>query len=180
MDIRSTLITGPEAEPLTLAEVKLDRVVTHDQHNSLFEHYIQAARELAEQATGRALMPQVWQQLVPAGQYEVPLEKWPALEIVSLSINGAEVDHAALIAAGELEFYPGDNPLIVSRRFCGARVVLQYRAGYASASAVPASIKKWMLLHIGSMYEHRESEVSGTITTKLKYAGSLINHYRIR
>lgn len=180
MDIRSTLITGPEAEPLTLAEVKLDRVVTHDQHNSLFEHYIQAARELAEQATGRALMPQVWQQLVPVGQYEIPLEKWPALEIVSLSINGAVVDHAALIAAGELEFYPGDNPLIVSRRFCGARVVLQYRAGYATAAAVPASIKKWMLLKIGSMYEHRESEIAVTATTRLKYVGSLINHYRIR
>ncbi len=180
MDIRSTLITGPEAEPLTLEQVKTDRVVTHDQHNSLFEQYIQAARELAENATGRALMPQTWQQLVPVGQYELPLEKWPALDLVSVSINGEAVDYAALIAAGELEFYPGDNPLIVSRRFCGARVVLQYRAGYADAAAVPASIKKWMLLKIGSMYEHRESEVSGTITTKMKYVDSLITHYRVR
>src|SRR5690606_14670508 len=180
MEIRSTLITGPEAEPLTLADVKLDRVVTHDQHDDLFRRYIKSARESAEQATGRALMPQVWQQLVPVGQYEIPLEKWPALEIVSLSINGAVVDHAALIAAGELEFYPGDNPLIVSRRFCGARVALQYRAGYASAEDVPASIKTWMLLQIGSMYEHRESEVAVTATTRLKYVGGLINRYRIR
>ena len=155
-------------------------MVTHDQHNSLFEQYIQAARELAENATGRALMPQTWQQLVPVGQYEIPLEKWPALDLVSVSIDGEAVDHAALIVAGELEFYPGDNPLIVSKRFCNARVVLQYRAGYSSADAVPASIKKWMLLKIGSMYEHRESEIAVTATTRLKYVGSLINHYRIR
>lgn len=180
MDIRCTLITPPESEPLALAEVKLDRVITHGQHDSLFTQYIQAARELAEQATGRALMPQVWQQLVPVGQYEIPLEKWPALDVVQVTINGAVVDHAALIAAGEIEFYPGDNPLMVSRRFCGARVVVQYRAGYATAAAVPASIKKWMLLQIGSMYEHRESEVACTITTSLKYVGSLINHYRVR
>src|SRR5690606_36741030 len=134
-----------------------DRVVSHDQHDDLFRRYIKSARESAEQATGRALMPHVWQQLVPVAQYEIALEKWPALKSVSLSINGAVVDHAALIAAAAPKCCPGDNPLIVSRRFCGARVALQYRAGYASAEDVPASIKTWMLLQIGSMYEHRES-----------------------
>jgi len=37
-----------------------------------------------------------------------------------------------------------------------------------------------MLLQIGSMYEHRESEIAVTATTRLKYVGGLINRYRIR
>lgn len=180
METRSTLVTAPEVEPLTLDEVKLDRVVAHDLHDSLFRQYIQAARELAESATGRALMPQTWQLLVSRSGSEVELEKWPALDLVSISIGGVVVDHEALISSGAIEFYPGDNPLLVSRLFCGARVIVRYRAGYADASQVPASIKKWMLLQIGSMYEHRESEIASTVITKLKYAGSLINHYRVR
>lgn len=180
METRSTLIEGPSVEPLAVPEVKTDRVITHDLHDTLFVQYIQAAREMAEMRTGRALLPQTWQQLNTNAGVEIPLERWPAIDIVSISINGETVDHAALIENGDIEFYPGDDPLIVSSRFRGARVIVQYRAGYADQTAVPASIKKWMLLQIGSMYEHRESEVIATVTQRVRYADGLLAPHIIR
>ena len=180
MEIRSTLISGPEQEPLTLAEVKLDREVSHDLHDALFTNYIQAAREMCENRTGRALLPQTWQQLCVNADSEMPLERWPATEILSININGETLDHNALIEQGVIFFGKGDAPVLESNLFRGARVVIQYSAGYASASDVPAALKKWMLLQIGSMYEYRESEQMGTVVQRLRFPDGLINPYIIR
>lgn len=180
MDIRTTLVTAPVAEALTVAEVKLDRVIDHDLHDDLFVQYIQAAREVAEMRTSRALMPQAWQQLCVNADTEIPLEKWPAQAIASISINGETIDHAQMLEDGTLFFGAGDNPFVECRLFKGQRVVIQYTAGYDNAAAVPAAIKKWMLLQIGSMYEHRESTVVGTNVQRVSYADSLIMPFTVR
>jgi hypothetical protein len=40
-------------------------------------------------------------------------------------------------------------------------------------------VKKWMLATIGSMYEHRETMVVGTIVSRVSYIDSLLNPLRI-
>ena len=98
----------------------------------------------------------------------------------SVTIDGEEQDIAALVASGDLELWKGDQALLISPLFWGRRVVVRYTAGYLDEDQVPAPIKKWMLMQIGSMYEHRESEVVGVATNKLKYVDSLIQPYRVR
>src|SRR5690554_5213068 len=121
METRNTLVQGPASEPLTIAEVKQDRAVTHDLHDALFTQYIQAARELCESRTRRALLPQTWQQLCVNADTEIALEVWPVSEIVSISINGEAVDHEALIDDGTIYF--GDRK---STRLNSSHVRISY------------------------------------------------------
>lgn len=180
METRNTLVQGPTSEPLTIAEVKQDRAVTHCLHDALFTQYIQAARELCESRTHRALLPQTWQQLCVNADAEIALEVWPVSEIVSISINGEAVDHESLIDDGTIYFGAGDSPLVESNIFRGARVIILYKAGYADATEVPASLKKWMLTLIGSMYEYRESEVVANSIQRTRYVDHLLGPYIVR
>lgn len=41
-------------------------------------------------------------------------------------------------------------------------VTAEYSAGYASADDVPADIRMALLTHVGTLYENRESTISGT------------------
>ncbi len=45
--------------------------------------------------------------------------------------------------------------------------------GYGTASDVPAAIKQWILLHVGVLYETREAETSGVLSTIPRLAGLL-------
>lgn len=180
LDVRVTRVTEPAAEPLTLEQVKTDRVIDHDEHDSLLTDAIRAAREVAEKITGRALMPQNWQQLHPCPGDEVSLHVWPATGLVSVVVDGVVIDHAALLESGQMEFLGGDDPVLIWPGFRGKRTLVRYSAGYADAAAVPASIKKWMLLHIGSQYENRESEVVGSITGRLRFTDGLLAVHRVR
>lgn len=175
------LITPPVDEPLTLEQVKTDRGgINHSEHDQMLTDLIVAARERAENVTGRALMPQVWQQLHVKATAELELVRWPVHGVVSVTIDGEEQDIAALMASGDIELWDGDRAMLISPLFWGRRVVVQYAAGYLNDDQVPAPIKKWMLMQIGSMYEHRESEVVGVATNKLKYVDSLIQPFRVR
>ena len=176
MDWHLSCVGAPAVEPLTLTQVKSDRGITHDLHDDDLTMYIQAARESAESKTGRAFVDQKWQQVfsnIGRADSALPLIRWPVKSIDSVTINGEVVDHAGF------EFLPGDDSVISSKQFVGQRVVVIYSAGYGDASAVPAMVKKWMLATIGSMYEHRETMVVGTIVSRVSYIDSLIRGLRI-
>lgn len=175
MDIHEHRVAAPASEPLTIEQVKADRVVTHTEHDGLFTGYIQAAREMAESRTGRALITQEWRQTIPFNQLaEIPLIKWPVQELLSVSVDGVDIDLATL------EFLPGDDAIVSGNQLLGGRVQVVYRAGYGSAGDVPAALKKWMLLQIGSMYETRESEVIGSVTSRVRYTDGLLAPFIVR
>jgi gp6-like head-tail connector protein len=69
--MRSTLVTAPAVEPLSLADAKLHLRVTTDTEDSLISTYIKASRLLCEQHTQRAFITQTWR---------VFLDAWPATE----------------------------------------------------------------------------------------------------
>lgn len=64
-------LNGPTAEPITLAEAKLSARVDGTDLDTLITGYITAARESAEQITGRLFGPQVWR---------CELADWPAAD----------------------------------------------------------------------------------------------------
>ena len=57
-------------------------------------------------------------------------------------------------------------------------VALRYVAGYATAAAVPESIKSWVKLQVGAMYENRQAE--GSVQTyALGFADRLLDRYKV-
>lgn len=54
------MVTGPTAEPLTLAEAKAHLLCDFDDQDPLISSLITAARNSIEHETGRVLMPQTW------------------------------------------------------------------------------------------------------------------------
>ncbi len=180
LDVRLVCVAGPTAEPLVLEQVKTDRLVDHSDDDNLLIECIQAARERAEGITGRALMPQEWQELHPVSPTVIELQRWPVLDLVSVTVDGEAVDHVALIAAGDMDLMTGDCPELSWSGFRSRRVVVRYQSGYETAADVPASIRRWMLLQVGSMYEHRESEIVGSSTSRLRFVDGLLGRWKVR
>jgi hypothetical protein len=62
-------------------------------------------------------------------------------------------------------------------------VSVQYVAGYASAAAVPESIKQWIKLMVSTMYENRETEAYSSravsTTVQMQFVDRLLDRYRV-
>lgn len=172
MIVRSRLITAPSLEPVTVAEAKEQALVEHDEHDAMFERLIAAARQEAEQRTGRSFITQTWQQRQPADGNTVCLRRWPLLEVVTVSDDQGPLDLADYRA--EL----GDFPAVIANRALVGDVTVEFKAGYGEvASGVPAPIRHWILATVASMYEHRETAVVGTITASLQFLDGLLDPY---
>lgn len=172
MIVRSRLKTPPETEPVSVDEAKEQSVVTHDEHDAMFERLITAARQLAEQRTGRALITQTWRQSQEADGNTVCLRRWPVLEVVKVADDEGE------LAAEEYQAELGDHPAVIASRPLVGTVTVEYQAGYgAEADAVPGPIRQWMLATIASMYEHRETAIAGTITASHDFLDGLLDDY---
>lgn len=204
-----TLITAPQADPVSLAEAKAHLRVDVDDENTLIAALITAARQYAEQITGRSLVNQQWlytadsfpgagagsMGVVWGAEYSQPgnamlLEKGPVQSIDSikyLDMTGAQQTLAPSVYTYDLA-----TPLArVTPRFgqvwplalpqIGA-VQVAFTAGYGvDGSKVPQGIKQWMLLRIGALYENREEEITGRSVTvaPLSFVDSLLDPYRI-
>lgn len=60
-------------------------------------------------------------------------------------------------------------------------VSVTYTCGFGGASAVPETIKRWMLLRIGALYENREEVLSGRgiSLAPMPFVDSLLTPYRV-
>lgn len=192
------LISPPAVEPLTLAQAKEHlRVVASDEDN-LITAIIKAARLNVEAWTGRALIDQTWELVLdsfPAasqnnfpfvvptvGGNAIEIPKPPLIAVTQFAYDdtaGDEqildptayfVDNASepgwVVPAGSTS-WPSTINAINSVR-------IRFRAGYQTAdspadTAVPEDIKAAMKLLIGNMYEHRETQVVGTIANRLPW-----------
>lgn len=174
------VITAPATEPVTLAEAKLHLRVDSSAEDTLITMLIVAAREMAEMKTGRQLMTatlrvtldqfpsQVW--CNDGSGFSLPgnailLPRSPVTAVTSIKY----ADSAGVLQTIDAANYAVDldsepvriTPASGSVWPCpidqiGA-VQINFTAGYASAAAVPSSIKQWILMLVGSGYAQRES-----------------------
>ena len=60
-------------------------------------------------------------------------------------------------------------------------VRIRFRCGFGDEAAdVPRAIKQWIMIAAGTMYEHREKEISGTIISRFEFIGGLLDPWRAR
>jgi uncharacterized phiE125 gp8 family phage protein len=182
------LVTAAAALAVSLVEAKAHLRVDTSDDDTLITAMITAATELAEQATGRAIMPQTWDLTLDAFPSAFEITRLPAASITSLQYTDAA---GALQTLGSA-LYTLDNASDFSPAYVvpayGATwpdtraqvnaVVLRYVAGYADAAAVPESIKSWIKLQVGAMYENRQAE-GGMQTYQLGFADRLLDRYKI-
>lgn len=170
--MRSTLVEPPSVEPVSVAEAKVQAVIEHDEHDEMVSLLIMAARQEAEQITGRALITQTWRQTGDSNGGAVELRRWPVQEVTSVSDDRGE------LTEDQWSAQLGDSPIIEPADKFEGTVSVTYIAGYGTeAEAVPAPIRQWMLATVAALYEHRERAVAGTITASHDFLDGLLDTY---
>jgi uncharacterized phiE125 gp8 family phage protein len=169
-----SLYTAPTTEPVTVAEAKLHIRANEDTvEDALVGSLITAAREYCETFTRRSLMPQVWDLKLdsfcdPAAYKDgvIWLPKPPVTAVTSITYLDTAGDSQTLgtsiytydLPSGPQEAY---GQVFPQTRSTLNAVTIRFAAGYATAAAVPYSIKAAMLLLIGHWYQNREAVVVG-------------------
>lgn len=166
------LVTGPETEPVTLAEAKLHCRVDLDTDDALIGSLITAAREYVERVCRPqlALISQTWRYVadeLPASRFE--LRPYPLRSVSSIVItddDGNETTYSSANYLVDTASEPGrvtlkgtaSWPSTTLRELNGFAVT--FVAGFGDDPAnVPQQIRQAMLLLIGHWYENREEQV---------------------
>jgi len=189
-----SLVTPPSAEPLTLAEAKTHLRLETSADDAYVTRLITAARVHVEGETRRTLIEQTRRMMVPTfppGAEPLRLRPLPFLlavklsyladddvetdtEIVSPRYGASKDDPWVIPPIGQ------DWPTDLAEREDAVRV--DFKCGYGPAGTdVPETLRQAMLLVIGSLYENRETEVIGTISSALTFSlDALMERYVVR
>lgn len=173
MDYHLQLLQPPTVEPITLAEAKEQCRIRHEHSNQRLGRLIQSAREQAEGATRRAMLRQTWEQTQVLRGSRIPLQRWPVLVVDQVTADGET------LADSLYRVRPGDGACVqLIGDYCGAEVAVTFQAGYGDqASAVPASLREWMLTKVADAYANPGAAVIGTINSKLDFIDALLGPF---
>ncbi|BBE50822.1 hypothetical protein OYT1_ch1265 [Ferriphaselus amnicola] len=183
------LVTPPALEPVTLSEARLHLRVDTADDDPLIGALISAARLHAEMLTARQFLPARWRLVLDRFTPMVLLNRSPVVSVVSvryLDMGGLwqimpatdyvveSSSEPARITPAFGKIWPPTLPQIGS-------VEILFDAGYADATKVPDGIKRWMLLRVGSLYQHREemSVLPAGRIDPLPFVDSLLDPYRV-
>lgn len=184
------LITAAADLAVTLVEAKAHLRVDTSDDDTLITAMITAATEAAEQATGRAIMVQTWELTLDAFPAAMELTRVPVDSITSVTyvdLDGTDQTLSALLYSldnaddfGPAYVVPAYDTEWPDTRDQINAVKVRYVAGYANAAAVPESIKSWIKLQVGAMYENREQEtVASGHSVPLGFADRLLDRYKV-
>lgn len=158
--ITVTAVTGPDGEPVTLAEAKQHLRVDGSDEDGLILALIATARQVAEHYLGLALMTRV----VDASYAKFGDLRLPRLATAVQSVSYLDTaDVSQILATTVYHVSLGEQRIVhqigqswpaLSTRH--EPVSIRVAVGYASRAKVPTSIKQAMLLMIGHWHENRE------------------------
>lgn len=162
-------------EPISLEQAKAHLRVVFDDEDAYISALIIAARQMAEGRTNRTITQRIREQAF-SNWYSMRLLKPPFVQVESVSYFDAEGNEQTLDSSSytvSTRREPASIALTGAARYSAPSlasqdeaVIVRYTAGYP-VGEVPAPIVQWMLLQIGSMYEHRESVIAGVSVTPL-------------
>lgn len=174
-----TLITTPIDTPVTLAEAKAHLRVDYADDDAMIGAIISAAVAHLDGFTGilgRALMPQTWSQEYAGFTGDLVLPFGPIISVSSVAYDGNTFDDYRLLADGRGPFLRVNDG--ESWPSTSEPVVVTFQAGYADAASVPSPIKSAILLHIGTLYEYRET-LAEKVSPSMAYE-ALLSPYRTK
>ena len=166
------LITPPGTEPVSLAEAKL-QLRAGDDEDTLITALIVTAREAAQHELGRALITQDWERVLDAfPAAELQLGMPPVQSILQVQyVDAAGALQTLAPAAYTLDAENAQDAFALpalgyswpATLDTANAVRVRFRCGYGEAAAVPAAVKAWMLLRIGTLYRYREDFQQGSL-----------------
>jgi uncharacterized phiE125 gp8 family phage protein len=183
------LHTLPTDVPVTLAEARAHLRVDTNDEDAYIEALVKAATSACENIINRAIMPQVWEQVLdffPVGAIRLGRPPVSAIQEVAyvneagqtVVINSADfaLDNARLpgwcvLTAGT------DWPRTETLEQANS-VIVRFSCGWADASLVPADLKQWILLAVGDLFQNRERQIDFRLKTN-DFADNLLNRWRV-
>ncbi len=177
------LFTGPSVEPLSAAEAKSHlRVDSTDEDVDILGKIV-AARNQAEGFLGKRLITQTWDlYLDEFPSWEINLAKLGSIPLISVtSIIYDDPAGTSTTLSASLYRVDAVNGRITPAygqswplTRCETNAIrIRHVVGYGpAANDVPFTIRSGMLVRIGTLHEHREEKVVGTIVTALDSAES--------
>jgi uncharacterized phiE125 gp8 family phage protein len=159
---RFALALAPASEPVTLAEAKAHARIQHNRDDTAISALILAARQWAEQATGRALVSQSWTATLDVwpsaieGEafYRVPLSPAPITAVASVTLDGDAVDSASYALRGDELWVSTD--IAGSEEELGGGIVIAFTSSTVAAHVL-AAFKLAILMTVAYWYENREA-----------------------
>jgi uncharacterized phiE125 gp8 family phage protein len=167
--IVNLVTTGPLQEPLDLAQAKAHLRVDSEDENALISGLITTARQMVETFTGRVLMRQERDVILPGFTDPMRLGA-PLASVTSITYVDADGATQTLAPTEYLVIAPTAQPepagfvtLAYDKSWPTTReqvnaVTIRAALGYATPDAVPASLRAAVLLLIGDLYENREAQ----------------------
>ena len=159
------IITAPALEPVTVDEAKRQcKADDFTDDDLLIQAYITAARELAEHRTGRLFVTQTVEVVLsefPSINIALPVSPVQSVSSIKyIDVNGNEqtvpaeyytLDTYGLVPSIEPEYGVVWPAVRAGTNAVKVRVV----AGYGAPTAVPLSVKQWILMAVDTFYQHR-------------------------
>lgn len=187
-----SLAVAPTAEPVRLSDARGHvHIDEGDPDEGYFESLLTVAREVVENRTGRALMPQT---------INVSFDGWPSSRSLAiprpplasitwvkyLDSDGTEQTLDSSRYTVRTDDVPGvvlldhdDSWPTVLGEVGSVRV--RAVVGYATRDDVPQALRHAITLLAATYYEHREVIVVGTIVSKMPpVVGMMADQYRVR
>jgi len=170
------LITAPTAEPVSVAELKTHLRVTHSADDSYLGTLIQAAREHAEQHTGRALAEQTREYTADAfpSNGVLRLGFAPVVSISSvkyLDETGEEQTLDPSVYTVDTQSEPGAIVLKVDQDWPDtARLPAAVRVRYVCGTAARPLLKQAVIFIAAHWYEQRLPVNVGNIVNEIPHS----------
>jgi|SRR5262245_10856195 len=193
------IITPPTVQPLTLVETKEHLRVDFTEEDTLIGLYIEAATSFIEKFLGRALVTQVWEMAIDQfptdGKKTIAIPLPPLQSVISIKYDDSNMVEQTVSPSGYMvdtisepgRVMPASVGWPATYNGIG-NVRIQFKAGYPPTADsppnlqqnVPRGIKQGMLLHIGSLYEHREDQVVGFTVSRLPIGSEhILRQFRV-
>lgn len=191
------LITAPAEEPVSLAEARAHLRIDDD--NTAFDAritvMIAAARQTAEHEMGRKLIRQTWDFVIDAFPFGNESIRLPADLVKPHSIGHIKyLDTSGVVQTVDPNDYDLDRHNMPGYVFpatdaawpsdvadsANAVSVRVLCGEWDAAANVPAAIKQWILLQVGTMYEHSKDQVVGVSVASLpnRFTDRLLDPFR--
>jgi uncharacterized phiE125 gp8 family phage protein len=170
-----SLLTPPDASPVSLGEAKAHMRIEHDAENGLVAGLVGAAVDLFEQETGRQVMAAKWRATMsafPRGSEPLTLPRPPLTAVTLVTYTDqagapqtwASSEYSTAAPAGPYaargSLYPRPGKLWPATYGAPGSAIVEFTAGYA---VVPDALKLAVLAIAAEMYINREAGSSGLV-----------------